>query len=268
MKLAMVVFASEDAFETSLGWRRLKRRFAVISRLGYDGIELLIEDPRKVDVGKLRKLAQSHDLEVPAIGTGPTYLRYGLSFADRDQKVRRAAVKRVRDYLTIASGLNALVIIGLIRGKIGVNASYKRAWRRVRRCLSECAVTAKDLGVMMALEPINRYETSIINTVDEALRMADELRSDRVKVMADTFHMNIEEASITEALKKAGKSLVHVHVADSNRRAPGMGHVDFSEIINVLNEIEYLGYLSAEILFKPNFNVAAQKSIEYLRKLL
>lgn len=268
MKLSIVISAPGDAFETPVGWRRLKGRFAVISRAGYEGVELLVEDPRRVNAGKLRRLAESYDLEVPAIGTGPTYTRYGLGFADSDRRVRRAAVRRVRDYLTIASDLGALVIIGLIRGKIGTDASYARAWRRVRRCLSDCAVIAEDLGVMVALEPINRYETGIINTVGEAMQMVDELRSDRVKVMADTFHMNIEEASIPEALKNAGKSLAHVHVADSNRRAPGMGHLDFAEIIGVLNEMEYVKYLSAEILFKPNFDVAAQKTIEYLRKLL
>ena len=268
VKLAIVLFTREEAFETSIGWKRLKRRFAAISRLGYDGVEQLVEDPRAVDVERLRKLAQSHNLEVPAIGTGPTYLRYGLSFADPDQKVREAAVKRVRDYLSIASDLGSLVIIGLIRGKIGVNASHKRAWTRVRRCLSECAVIAEDLGVTMALEPINRYETDIINTVGEALRMVDELRFNRVKIMADTFHMNIEEASIAQALKEAGKSLVHVHVADSNRWAPGMGHLDFSKIIGVLNEVGYMGYLSAEIFFKPNFGMATQKTVEHLRKLL
>jgi len=268
VKLSIVVSPPVDAFETLVGWKRLKRRFGAISRAGYDGVELLVEDPRRVNAGKLRRLAESHDLEVPAIGTGPTYTRYGLSFADCDQRVRRAAVMRVRDYLTIASDLGALVIIGLVRGKIGVDDSYARAWRRMRRCLSDCAVIAEDLGVMVALEPINRYETGIINTVGEAMRKVDELQSDHVKVMADTFHMNIEEASIPEALRNAGESLIHVHVADSNRLAPGMGHLDFTKIIGVLNEIEYVKYLSAEILFKPNLGVATQKTIEYLRKLV
>ena len=265
--MAIVVFMPEDAFETPLGWRQLKRRFAMISRLGYDGVELLIENPRGVDVEKLKRLAESCNLEVPAIGTGPTYLRYGLSFVDLNQKIRRAAVKRVKNYLTLASKLNALVIIGLIRGKIGADASYKRAWRRVKHCLSKCALAAEDFGVMMALEPINRYETNIINTLDEASQMVDELRSGQVKVMADTFHMNIEEASIAEALLRAWERLIHVHVADSNRLAPGMGHLNFSEIISTLKAIKYNGYVSAEILLRPSFPIAAQKTIEYLMKM-
>jgi sugar phosphate isomerase/epimerase len=265
VKLSIVIPVPEDAFSTSLGLKRMKKSFASISHLGYDGIELLIEDPRKITVGKLEKLAHAYGLEIPAIGTGPTYLRYGLSFANTDPKVRRASVKRARDYLAIASDLGSLVIMGLIRGKIGLNAQYKSAWRWVKRCLSDCAAIAEDLGVIIALEPINRYETNIINTVEEAIQMVDELRSNHVKLMVDTFHMNIEEASITKALKKAGKSLVHVHVADSNRRAPGMGHLNFSEIIDVLKEIGYSRYLSAEILFEPDFNVAAQKTIRHLQ---
>lgn len=268
MKLAIAIFVSEDTFETSQGLKRVKRRLATISRLEYDGIEFLVEDPRRVDVEKLKELTKFYDLEVPAIGTGPTYRRYGLSFTDPDERVRRAAVKRMKDYLTLASDLDALVIIGLIRGKIEAEASYKRAWRRIRSCLDVCAVIAEDLGVMLALEPINRYETNFINTIDEALQMISELQSNNVGVMADTFHMNIEETSITESLRKVGKSLIHVHIADSNRWAPGMGHLNFSGVINVLNEIGYSRYLSAEILFKPNFNVAARETMECLEKLL
>lgn len=268
MKLAIATFLPKNAFEISQNQKWLRRRFAATSRLGYEGIELLIENPLKIDVGKLEELAHAYDLGIPAIGTGPTYLTYGLSFADPDGEVRTAAVKRVGDYLAVASNMGALVIIGLVRGKIGTNASYKRAWRRIRRCLSECALNAEDLGVTMVLEPINRYETSLINTIDEASQMVEEVRSDNVKVMADTFHMNIEEASTTEALLKAGKSLAHVHVADSNRLAPGMGHIDFAGMIHVLNEIGYFGYLSAEILFRPNFNVATRVTIEYLKKIL
>jgi sugar phosphate isomerase/epimerase len=268
MKLAIALTTPKEAFETSQGWRLLKKKFAIVSGLGYDGIELMIEDPSVVNSEKLRKLAQFYELLIPAVGTGIAYLQCGLSFAHPDRRERSAAIKRVKDYMLLASDLDTLVIIGLIRGKIGVDTSYKKAWSLVRNCLRECSATAKDLGVLMALEPINRYETAIINTVDEALKMIEEVRSDYVRIMVDTFHMNLEEASITEALRKARKLLVHVHVADSNRKAPGMGHLNFHEIINVLNEIRYTEFLSAEILPKPNFGQAARKTIDYLKKLL
>ena len=266
MKLAFVVSMPEDALESPLRRKQLARKIATIARLGYDGVELMVEDPRRVDVEKLRRLVEQYGLEVPAIGTGFTYLRYGLSLSDRDRRVRMAAVKRIEEYATLASALNSLVIVGLVRGRIERDTSPKRAWRRVTNCLKKCAKAAENLKVTLALEPINRYETGIVNTIEDALRMMNEVGSERVGVMADTFHMNIEEASVTEALRRAGNRLVHFHVADSNRLAPGMGHINFREVLNVLDEIEYSGYLSVEVLLKPNFKTAAQTSIEYLRK--
>jgi sugar phosphate isomerase/epimerase len=131
--------------------------------------------------------------------------------------------------------------------------------------LTECASVNEN--TRFALEPINRYETNLINNVESGLEFLRRVKQNNVGLLLDTFHMNIEEASITESIKRAGGCLFHFHVADSNRWYPGAGHIDFRTIIDTLASIEYSGFVSAEILPLPDPDAAAKHTIEYLRRL-
>jgi len=248
--------------------RRIRELFRMAAGMGYDGLELHVSNPRMADVSALGELSVTHGLEIPAIGTGPTYTLHGISFLSSPD-VRRRAVDRLREYINVARKLEAIVIIGLIRGRLaGGGFTPHKAWKTVRDCLVDSARVAEEHGVLLAIEPINRYETDLINTVAEALRMASDVGSENVKIMADTFHMNIEEVSISEALQRSGRSLVHFHVADSNRLPPGKGHLDFASIISELKRINYTRYVSAEILHKPSVEQASLDTIQYLKPLL
>jgi len=247
--------------------KRIRELFKMAADLGYDGVELHISNP-KVDTSFLKAVSANHGLEIPAIGTGPTYVRYGISFLN-SPRIRRRALDRLQKYVEVARDLEAIVIIGLIRGRLAEGRfSPPRAWQIIRDCLANSARVAEDHGVLLALEPINRYETELINTVAEALKMTSAVNSECVKIMADTFHMNIEEATISGALQKAGRELVHFHVADSNRLAPGKGHLDFAKIISELSEIGYDRYVSAEIMLKPSVKQAFLDTVQYLKPLL
>jgi len=248
--------------------KRLRELFIMAANMGYDGIELHISDPRKGDLSYLKELALSHGLEVPAIGTGPTYTLHGISFLS-SAGVRKRAVGRLREYIKIARDLEAVVIVGLIRGRLAEGRFTRcKAWKTIRDCLVHSAAVAEEDGVILAIEPINRYETDLINTLAEALRMASDVDSESVKIMADTFHMNIEEASIAYSLRQSRGKLAHFHVADSNRLSPGKGHLDFSSIISELKGIGYEGYLSAEILPQPSVEQASLDTIQFLKSLL
>ena len=261
-------FAVETRKELARGKKRLRELFKMAANTGYDGIELHISNPRKADLSYLKELAMSHGLEVPAIGTGPTYTLHGISFLS-STGVRKRAVGRLREYIKVARVLEAVVIIGLIRGRLarGRFTAYE-GWKMIRDCLVHSAPIAEEHGVTLAIEPINRYETDLINTLAEALRMASDVGSESVKIMADTFHMNIEEVSITDSLRQSRGKLAHFHVADSNRLSPGKGHLDFASIISELKGIGYEGYLSAEILPKPSLEQASLDTIQYLKPLL
>jgi sugar phosphate isomerase/epimerase len=116
-------------------------------------------------------------------------------------------------------------------------------------------------------ECLNRYETNLCNTVAESLALLDRLETTNVRLLCDLFHMNIEEADIAAALRRAGARVGHVHFADSNRRAAGLGHTDLAAAVTALREIGYGGYLSAEVLALPDAATAAAQTMAAFRQL-
>jgi len=116
-------------------------------------------------------------------------------------------------------------------------------------------------------EPLNRYETNVFNRIGEACAFLRTLKTTSVKIVADLFHMNIEEASMVEAIAAAKEQIGHVHFADSNRRAAGYGHLAFEPIIRALQEIGYDGYLSAEVFPLPDPLSAARQTISSFKTL-
>jgi sugar phosphate isomerase/epimerase len=119
----------------------------------------------------------------------------------------------------------------------------------------------------MTLEPLNRYETNFINTLDEGIKFIKKIGLQNVKILADIFHMNIEEVSISKAIIEAKNYISHVHFADSNRCAPGDGHLNFREIVSSLVRINYNGFVAMEMLPKPDSLTVANRAISYLKEL-
>ena len=121
------------------------------------------------------------------------------------------------------------------------------------------------------LEPINRYETNIFNKLEDVnnflMRYKNKLDTNRIGILADTFHMNIEEPAIHISIHNYLNLIEHIHFADSNRLAPGFGHIDFYKIMNVLEANDYNGFISFEMLSLPDPDTAAKKAIDYVRSL-
>jgi sugar phosphate isomerase/epimerase len=116
----------------------------------------------------------------------------------------------------------------------------------------------------LIVEPVNRYEINFLNNCAEVLEIVRESGRACVKLMPDVFHMNIEDASFREAFEMGKEFITYVHVADSNRLAPGWGHLPFDEIFQILADIGYEGYITAEILPKPDPDTAAAQAARYL----
>jgi len=135
-------------------------------------------------------------------------------------------------------------------------------------CLDKCCRSAQAHGVTLLLEPLNRYEADYLNTIEETIDTIEEIGAPNLKVLADTFHMNIEEVDMAAALRRAGPRLGHVHLVDSNRRAPGYGHLDMRSILQALSGMHYAGYLSFEVLPLPESRQAARDGICFTRDLL
>jgi sugar phosphate isomerase/epimerase len=239
-----------------------------IAALGYDGVELAIRDPKLVDPDALLAVLDAHELSVPAIGTGQAWGEEGLSFTDPDRAVREAAVDRVREHVPFAARTGAAIIIGLLRGIVRPGVEQAQAYAWMVEALQRCTDAAERGGARLALEPINRYETTLVNSVPGCLALIAEVGSDRLGVLADTFHMNIEDVSIAGSLRQAGPHLFHVHLADSNRWYPGAGHIDFRAVLRTLHEMGYPGYVSIEAMPMPDAETCARESMATLRPLL
>jgi len=265
MKKSIVVSTPEAKFSALAFKEDFARSIKKVAELGYEGVELAIRDPDKVDEKKISRLVKSYHLEVPAIGTGQAYGEEGLSFSHPQFGIRKRTVNRIKDHINFAAKFSAQVIIGLIRGKVEKSVSREDAEQWTLDCIRECARKAQKLGVFLTIEPLNRYETNLLNTIAETINFIKKIDAVNIGILIDTFHMNIEEVSIYESIRKSKNYLSHVHVADSNRWSPGSGHLDFTRIIKTLKEIDYKGYISAEILPLPDPDSAAILAIEHLR---
>jgi len=238
---------------------------AKIAGWGYEGVELAIRNPDLVDGDKLGKKITDQGLIVPAIGTGQAWAEERLSFSSPDLAIRKAAIDRIKSQILFAQQFNALVIIGLIRGVTPTGQSSDQSIRWIIECMQDCLETATPLGVCMALEPLNRYETDLIHTMGEGIELIHQIDSPNLGLLLDTFHMNIEEPDMQDSITRAGEHIFHFHVADSNRWYPGGGHLDFKTILQALKSAGYQGWISGEFMPVPDADTAAQKSIAYLK---
>jgi sugar phosphate isomerase/epimerase len=236
--------------------------------LGYDAIEISVRDPADEAVIACDNGLRQHGLQLSAVATGQSFYSDGLSPTSDDSAIQRQLEERMRRIIDLASPWEAMVVIGGVRGTLtgsdGERADqYSRAVEAIRR-YGEYALQQK---VSLVFEPINRYETTYINTIADALRIIGEVDLENLGILADTFHMNIEEANLAESLRSAGDLIHHVQFTDSNRLAAGRGHIDFVSLAAVLRESEYRGYLSTETLPLPDSTTAARQAIELFRTL-
>ncbi len=268
MKLAYAISVSATRFAAVAQARDPVDTIRHLAGLGFDGVELAIRDPSEVDVDRIAALAAELGLAVPAIGTGQAYLEEGLCLTAPDPAAREGAAARLLGQVEVARRLGALLIVGLIHGPVPPETDRGTAVERLLGGLGGVARAARRAGVRIVIEPINRYESNWLNTVDEVMDLIARLREDNVGVLPDTFHMNIEEADILAALRRARPRLWHVHVADSNRRAPGAGHLDLAAVVGVLRELGYAGFVSAEILQHPTPDEAARQTVRVMRALV
>jgi len=266
MKKSFVVSVDSRANSDKDAWLR---NIDYLASVGFDGVELALRNPENIDLSVLRRELKKSNISLPAIGTGLAYLEDGLSLSAKDLGIRKKAVARVKKHIEFANEFGSQVIIGLIRGKEKSESTSSK--RDGIKCLldsmEELCVFAEKTKAGLLLEPINRYETSYLANVDECRKFIDLLYNKKVNLMFDTFHANIEEENLIDALRKCGRLLKHVHFADSNRLCPGRGHIDFVSVIKSLKKSGYKHFISGEFSFSPDFKSTSSEFSRYLRRL-
>ncbi len=270
----------------------LRETFARLARYGYDGVEL-VGEPDRVFPEEVRALSQEYSLPVVSVLTWCIWGIPGRDMASPDEEERRAAGAYGRRCVDLAVAVGAPIVvvlpapagrtapIGNPRDEKAWKEAWDREWALAVESLKDLAAYAQQKGITLALEPINRYETHLVTTTEQGLQMLEAVGADNLKLHLDTFHMNIEEADVAAAIRRAGNLLVNMHISDSNRMPPGRGHTDFRAILRALQEIHYTGALVLEpvppgpdpllaVTFSENVllrDAYAEEGIRYLRHL-
>ncbi len=238
------------------------------SEIGYEAVELHIRHPENIDADAVRHACDTYKVEVSSIGTGLGYGMDRLSLSDSNPAVRRQAVERLKGHISLASKWNCLVIIGLMKGQIKDCGSREEYEKNVMEALQECVDYAESRQVLIVLEAINRYESDVLNTLQETTAFIREFDTDYLKLHIDTFHMNMEENSIPASMLEVRDYIGHVHAADNNRLYPGNGFFDFKTFLDTLKVIDYQGDIALECTGLPRPDEAALKARSYLYSIL
>ena len=268
MKSAVTIsLVREAAGGPFVFWHDLSAGIQEAAKLGFDAVEIFPSAPELVNNDEVAALLAEHQLKLAAVGTGAGWLKHRLTLTNPDADARNRAKDFIRSIIDAAGRFGAPAIIGSMQGRWADSVDRKTALELLAEALNELGEHASKYGVPLLYEPLNRYETNLITTIADGVEFLKQLKSPNVKLLADLFHMNIEEVNVATAIKAGAGYIGHVHFVDSNRRAVGCGHTDFAPIVTALKAINYSGYLSAECFAYPNSSEAARLTIEGIRRL-
>lgn len=216
-----------------------------VADFGFDGVEIPIFDPAQVDIKATKNALKSAGLEV----TTCAILGEDRDIISDDVSIQENAKKYIKESIDISAELGSEVFCGPLYSAVGKLVGRGRTeeeWDRAVNGLGEMAKYAGEKGVVLAMEPLNRFETYFINIAEDMVKLVEEVQHPNLKIHLDTFHMNIEEKSLYKAIKTAGKHLAHVHTCENDRGTPGSGNVDWDGVFKALHEIKYDGWLVIE----------------------
>ncbi|MCW2676464.1 MAG: sugar phosphate isomerase [Modestobacter sp.] len=259
--------------------------FGRVRAWGYDLVEVCIEDPAVLTAARVARAARDEGLSVLVCGAfGP-----GRDVSHEDPARRRAG----RDYLEHCVAFAAEVRSPLVSGPMYAPTGQARLlepderraqWDRAVESLRAVASLAAEAGVGLAVEPLNRFETDLVNTVEQGLRLCDDIDADHVGLLLDTFHMNIEEKSLPGAVRAAGSRVRAVQASENDRGTPGTGHTDWGGTLEALDQVGYTGAVVVESFLPtvreiaravslwrpvaPSMDALAAESVRFLRRLL
>lgn len=240
--------------------------------LGFDGIEVPVEDPQNLDIGNLRDALNSYDLLCSST--------WSVFTGDRDlispnTEKRERCKNHVKDNIKIASALGADITLLLPSAvwKLESSLTREQEWKLAVEGLRELGEFSAEYGVYIVVEPLNRFETYFINSIQDAIDLVKDVNHVNVMMMIDTFHMNIEDRSFDEEIKKAGELIFHCHMNENDRGPPGSGHIPFEEIIKALKAIGYDRWLVMEPFSQAsigrttiqNQDMLAREGLRYLQ---
>ena len=213
-----------------------------VKSMGFDILEISIENPDLIDVNAVKEILKENQLEGIICGAfGPD-----RNICSIDPAIWENARKYILWLIEAAAQLGSETVCGPMYSAVGKDhiedpAERQREWQRAVSEIKEMAEVARKKGIKLALEPLNRFETDMINVVSQGLKFIDETGMDNVGFHLDTFHMHLEEKDSADAIRRAGKKIFHFHACENDRGVPGTGQVRWNEIAKALKEVNYSG---------------------------
>lgn len=243
-------------------WEDLEAGMAKASKLGFDAIELFTASADAIEIPRLKELLSQYKLELAAVGTGAGKVIHGLTLTDPNPEIREKAISFITDMIDFGAAFGAPAIIGSMQGNVLPGNDREETISWLADSLNKLGKHAETKGVELIYEPLNRYETNLLNTIESGSKFLKDLETKSVKLLADLFHMNIEEDNLEESIRNWGEYIGHVHFADSNRRPMGFGHTAMEAIAAALRTNGYRGFVSAEAFPYPDPDAAAAQTIK------
>ncbi|MDZ5783493.1 sugar phosphate isomerase/epimerase family protein [Marinococcus luteus] len=221
--------------------------------IGYDEIEIHAKD---YNWEELTRLAETLGLRIRGLCADAAWPRRETDLSQIDPLMRKKAVNYFKEQISRAyrAGAEYMVLSPCAPGKSEPEGNGKEEWKAAVLSLQEIAPYAEERNVALVIEPLNRYESCIINTGGQALVLVEEIGHPFVTTMLDTFHMNIEESSMEAPFHHLGPALSHIHVADNNRQGLGYGILPWEAIVGAIKETGYDATITVECL-APELNV-------------
>jgi D-psicose/D-tagatose/L-ribulose 3-epimerase len=236
--------------------------FGTFKKWGFDFVEIALEDPSDIDAAFIKKELEKNELTCLTIcaAMGP---ERDLRGTKEQQQTAVSYLKGVMDQMVL---IDCPMLVGPLYSSVGkadqVPAEeYKEQWATVVFHLSDLCNYARERNLTLAIEPLNRFETDFINTCEQGLQMIKDVNHPSLLLHLDSFHMNIEEKYLGDAILKAGEKLGHFHACGSDRGTPGNDHTDWASIFRAFKEINYQGNIAIESFTKDVTLIAKAASI-------
>lgn len=231
--------------------------------MGYDILEVAVEDKDLIDWPTLKELAKEAGIKITVSGAfGPD-----RDISSTDPAVRKNGLSYILDCVKIAADMGSPIFTGPVYSAVGKTRIVSPEQKKQERdwCienLKQAAAVAADHNIIIGVEPLNRFETDMVNTAEQALSLVKEIDHKNIRISLDTFHCNIEEKNVPNAIRMVGKELLcHVQGNECDRGTPGTGHLDWKGIKQALDDINYEGAMVIETFGAPSKELAAAACI-------
>ena len=264
MRLSVAIADEHAPPSAFVVWRGFETSLRSASELGFQGVELALKSADEVDRELLARLLDRWNVEISCISTGQVFAILGLYFTHPAEEKRRQVVDVFTKLVHLAKDFGGLVNVGRARGFVASGQTREQAEALFIDTARQICDVAGPLGVDIIIEPVNRYEINFVNSVEQGAELLAKVERDNLGLMPDVFHMNIEDARVGATLTEYADLIRYIHLADSNRLAPGQGHLDFDDVFEGLLAGGFDGWAAIEILPQPDPDTAARQAAEYV----